>query len=376
MNTEQRCRRCIIPKSAKEFKFSNDSCCELCLNQDLKKAPDGSNEKNIKLKIEDIKKTGKNRDYDCLVGLSGGRDSAYLLFTLVKKYNLRCMAAYHRTPFTPDVIDENVRKLTAALNVPLIQMDISNTKHRLFAKKIVNLWLESPKKVIASLACAPCKKHNHEVYKIAKKHKIGYIVFGGNKFENFQVGAAQDKKSKVDDYKEISQFQKIKQIIIVAKRGALIILQHPKLLLSFPLLFRSSILYLNNRTPYLRMRYSNIKMLDFYFIAGYDEKSVNEFLSEYNLKIPSNCNSSWRADCSFTELKNIMFSKTVGMTYNEAYLSNMVREGVITRAEALDRISTEGEISHERLKETCDILELSSEYFVNKKLTPFVRGKG
>lgn len=366
MNTDQRCRSCIIPESAKEINFSNDSCCELCLNQDLKKAPDEFSEKNIKLKIEDIRKRGKNRSYDCLVGLSGGRDSAYLLFTLVKKYNLRCMAAYHRTPFTPDVIDENVRKLTAALNVPLIQMDISNTKHLQFAKEIVNLWLESPKKVIASLACAPCKQHNHEVYKIAREHNIGYIVFGGNKFEKIQVGAAQDKKPRVNDYKEISLFQKFKQIVIVAKRGALVIFQHPKLLLSFPLLFRSSILHLNNRTPYLRMRYSNIKMLDYYFIAGYDEKAVNNFLSEYDLKIPSNCNSSWRADCSFSELKNIMFSKAAGMTYTDAYLSNMVRAGVMTRAEALNRVSTEGKVSPERLKEVCDILEISSENFVSK----------
>ena len=243
-------------------------------------------------------------------------------------------------------------------------MEISNTKHKLFAKEMVNLWIKEPNKIIANLACAPCKQHNHEVYKIARKYNIGYIVFGGNKFETFQLGAAQDKKSRVDEHKEISTFQKIKQLIMVTKRGSLTLLQHPKLFLSFSLLFKSSILHLNNRTPYLRIRYSNIKMLDYYFLAGYDEEAVNNFLSEFNLDIPSNCNSSWRADCSFSELKNIMFSKVTGMTYNEAYLSNMVRAGVITRTEALERIAIEGRVSHERLKEVCDTLEIPSENII------------
>lgn len=363
MKSEQRCVKCIVPKATYGIKFNDEGCCELCLNYNGKENAQNNNEKNLEQKIKDIKWIGKSRSYDCLVGLSGGRDSAYLLYLLVKKHNLRCMAAYHRTPFTPNIIDYNVKKLTKVLNVPLIQMEISNTKHKLFARDMIKLWLNEPDDTIANLACAPCKEHNHEVYKIAREYNIGYIVFGGNKYETFQIGAAQDKNSKIYDFKEITSFQKIKQLIIVAKRGFSILLKRPKLLLSFNILFKNSILYLNNRTPYLRMRYSDIKMLDYYYLAGYDEKAVNRFMSKFHLEIPQNCNSSWRADCAFSEIKNIMFRKRVGMTYNDAYLSNMIRAGALTRDEALKRINVEGKISQERLKEVCEILGIPVEHF-------------
>ena len=149
--------------------------------------------------------------YNCLVGLSGGRDSSYLLYLLVKKHNLRCMAAYHRTPFTPDIINANVRKLTKKLNVPLIEMDISKEKHKAFAKKMMLYWIKEPDNIIANLACAPCKQHNYEVYKIAKKNNIKYIIFGGNKLENFQLGAAQTKDNKAQEIKEVNNWQKLKQ---------------------------------------------------------------------------------------------------------------------------------------------------------------------
>ena len=50
-----------------------------------------------------------------------------------------------------------------------------------------------------------------------------------------------------------------------------------------------------------------------------------------------------------------------GMTYMDAYMSNMVRAGTLSREEALRRIKIEGTISAERLSEVCEILELPNE---------------
>ncbi len=352
----KRCSKCVIPRSAHGIEFDEKGCCELCNN--ISKKSTENRVENLKLRIDEIKKIGMGRPYDCLVGLSGGRDSSYLLYLLVKKHNLRCMAAYHRTPFTPDIIDANVRKLTKKLNVPLIEMDISKEKHKTFAKKMMLYWIKEPDNIIANLACAPCKQHNHEVYKIAKKNNIKYIIFGGNKLENFQLGAAQTKDNKVQEIKEVNTWQKLKQILLVTRRGIKILLKRPVLILDFSLLFKASILYLNNRTLYLRLLYLNIKMLDYYYIAGYDEKEVIKFLSDIGWEMPNNCNSTWRADCAFNELKNYMFMKKAGMTYIDAYLSNMIRAGILTREEALKRVKIEGKISKERIKEVCDILKI------------------
>lgn len=363
MNNNIRCSKCVIPRLACGIEFDEKGCCELCNYRIIKKSTNNSTE-ILQHRIDEIKKIGRGRSYDCLVGLSGGRDSSYLLYLLVTKHNLRCMAAYHRTPFTPDTIDANVRMLTKKLDVPLVEMDISREEHKIFTKKMMSYYIKKSDTIFANLACAPCKQHNHDVYKIAKKNNIGYIVFGGNKLEKFHIGAAQSKNLKVQESKEINSWQKITQMSLVTKRGLSILLKRPILLLYFPILFKASILYLSNRTPYLRMRYSKIKMMDYYFIAGYDEKKVIKYLSNIGWKIPDNCNSTWRADCSFNELKNHIFKKRAGMTYTDAYLSNSVRAGALTREEALKRTNVEGEISQDRIKEVCDILKIPVDSFL------------
>ena len=364
MDNDERCLKCVIPRTTLGIDFDEKGICELCNNtNNTYDGLVGHNEKSLNHYINEIKEAGKGRDYDCLVGLSGGRDSSYLLYLLTKKHNLRCMAAYHRTPFTPDIVDNNVRMLTKKLNVPLIRMDISMENHRVFAKKMISQWIKKEDKIFANLACAPCKQHNHDIYKIAQENNIGYIVFGGNKLENFQIGAGQSKNFKVQKSKEIDFWQKIKQMALVSGRGVSILFKQPELILDFPILFKASILYLNNRTPYLRMRYPNIKMMDYYYLAEYDEKAVINFLSEIGWKIPDNCNSTWRADCSFNEIKNYIFKKTTGMTYTDAFLSNSIRAGVLTREEALKRTKIEGKISQERIKEVCDILDVPVDSF-------------
>jgi len=358
MDTEERCIKCVIPRSSRGIKFDDHGCCELCLNYQPEKESAEKRIKTLNKRIKNIKKTGQNRDFDCLVGLSGGRDSSYLLYLLVKKHKLRCMAAYHRTPFTPDIIDTNVKRLTQELNVPLIQMQISIKKHLDFARKMMKLWIKNPDRFIINLACAPCKQHNYEVYRIAKHYKIRYIVFGSNKYETFQLSAAQDKNINNLKTKEIGYFQKIKQLILVSTRGIKILLNNPLLLLSFPMLFKTCILYLNNRSPYLRARFNHIKMLDYYFLAGYNEDDANKFLADFKLEIPDDCTSIWRADCAFNDLKNYLFKKVTGMSYMDAYLSNMIRDRFISRDEALKRLKTEGKISWKRLNRVSEILNI------------------
>ena len=276
------------------------------------------------------------------------------------------MAAYHRTPFTPDIIDNNVRMLTNKLNVPLIEMDISIERHKAFTKKMITRWIEKGDKIFANIACAPCKEHNHEIYKIAKKNSIPTIVFGGNKLENVQFSAGQSKKIKVEKSKEYNSWQKFKIMTIVAMRGVSVLIRQPTLVLDLPILFKASILYLGNRTLYLRMRYSKIKMFDYYFLAEYNESAVIKFLSDIGWKIPANCNSTWRADCSFNEIKNYIFKKEMGATYTDAFLSNSIRAGLISREEAIKRAKTEGEISPNRIDEVCKLLGIPSKVFTKK----------
>ncbi len=370
MNCSDRCINCILPKSAEFVKFDENGCCSICnhstendLSSDEKKVL----ENKLKAKIEQFKKEGREKSYDCLVGVSGGRDSAYLLYLLVTKHKLRCLGAYYKTPFTPKTVDDNVKMLVKKLNVPLIEIKIPLEKHRKFAKEMIKLWLKKPKPIIANLACAPCKELNHEILKIAHKYGIKHIIYGGNKFEVFQGGAAQfrNDSAKLKNTPN-SLWRQTKKMFLIAQRGAKLLFETPQLIKYFVVSFKSSILYITPDTPYLRLRYPNIDTMQYYHYTQYDENAVIGFLNDIGWKIPQNCNSTWRADCSFNELKNFMFKKTSNMTYIDSYLSNMVRSGLISREEALKRAEKEGAISFDRLKEVCNILDIPIKEFFPK----------
>jgi len=105
--------------------------------------------------------------------------------------------------------------------------------------------------------------------------------------------------------------------------------------------------------------------MDYFYHAEWKESQCEEVLTELSWRLPPGCNSSWRADCSFAELKECMFYETSGVTYSDAFFSNMVRAGSLSRDEALRRIEVEGRISWERIGEACRVLELPIDIFAS-----------
>ena len=75
------CTRCIMDTSDPEITFNNQGICNHCLRYDneLDKRVFIGDIAAIKLKtiVDKIKKHGKGRDYDCIIGVSGGVDSTF-----------------------------------------------------------------------------------------------------------------------------------------------------------------------------------------------------------------------------------------------------------------------------------------------------------
>jgi len=174
-----RCHQCVLPESPL-FKLDAQGTCDLCraARQQGGGAPSGD---LLEEQISRVRERGWGRPYDCVVGLSGGRDSSYLLYLLTQKHRLRFLAGYYRTPFTPAATDANVRRITQYLNVPLVELNLSAERHRLVARELTTLWTRVPRPVVAHMACAPCKLVNRELFKLATDHHVRTIINGGNK---------------------------------------------------------------------------------------------------------------------------------------------------------------------------------------------------
>jgi hypothetical protein len=246
------------------------------------------------------------------------------------------------------------------LGVPMVRMDISEEYHAEVAAKVLKLWKKRRLPILINVLCAPCKLVNREVFKIARTNDVKAVIFGGNDYEAFQFGAgftAPGKKSHKHSF--VTQLRKLMRIGV---KGTSLLAKCPELIPLLPIVFKASVLYLSPHTVYLRLRYPDILRADYFSHEKYSEDECIRVITEQlGWELPEGCNSYWKADCSLAETKNLLFAEDVGATYLECYLSNMIRAGVITREEALNRLETEGKVSQERLAHAAEVLGIGVE---------------
>lgn len=116
------CSRCIYDEKVPNINFNSDGVCNYCLQVDQMVEMYGTGmQKGQQLLdeiINKIKNDGKGNKYDCVVGVSGGTDSSYLLMK-AKDWGLRPLAVHYDNTWNSAIATENIRKITSALNVDL-----------------------------------------------------------------------------------------------------------------------------------------------------------------------------------------------------------------------------------------------------------------
>ena len=355
-----RCTRCLMPRATVGLTFDQQGVCNLCTAHTALQAEIGAVNvvpHGIEEKIEQLRVAGRGRPYDCIVGFSGGRDSAYLLHQLVRVHKVRCLAAYYRTPFTHDVIDANVHRVVSRLGVPLEPMDISQKQHADVARRVLQMWQARPSLELTNLLCAVCKYVNRELFRIARKHRVAAVINGGNQFESFQVGLGHAKSSHGKG--EHGLIPQIGRSVRLARRGLGFLLRNPRVIPLLPLGVKSALFYISPHSPYLRARYPDIMRLDYYHHTPYNEEECTRVVrDELGWELPPDCVTYWRADCAMDDLKNAMFHNIVGATYRDSYFSNMVRTGAVTRAEGMRRLQQEGTPVLERIAIVGQVLNM------------------
>lgn len=116
------CTRCILDTTVTDIWFDEAGECKYCkIHDELEKAhPLGPNlEQELQIMVEKIKAAGKGKKYDCLAGVSGGRDSTYTLL-MAKKLGLRPLAVHFDNGWNSDISVKNIKKACEKLNVDLV----------------------------------------------------------------------------------------------------------------------------------------------------------------------------------------------------------------------------------------------------------------
>jgi N-acetyl sugar amidotransferase len=115
------CSRCIMDDTVKGITFDANGVCTFCQIHDELEASFPMNDetqKNLHEHITKIKKDGKNKRYDCILGVSGGRDSTYTLYCAVK-LGLRPLAVHFDNGWNSELAVQNIKNACKKLNVDL-----------------------------------------------------------------------------------------------------------------------------------------------------------------------------------------------------------------------------------------------------------------
>ena len=170
------CSRCLMDSSAADFTIDEKGQCNYCSDflaskstyKQVKK--DGHEE--LHEIISRVKRKGKGKEYDCLVGISGGVDSSYLL-TRVVALGLRPLVVHMDNGWNSEIAQNNIAKIIQILDVDYISHVIYWPEYRslmqsFFDADVIDIELLYDNAMLAVN------------YQLARKYKIKYILAGTN----------------------------------------------------------------------------------------------------------------------------------------------------------------------------------------------------
>lgn len=119
----QICTCCVMDTTDEDITFDSNGVCMRCNEYKERILPAWNfgigHEGELEELINEVKRKGKGKKYDCILGLSGGLDSSYMLHLAVKEWGLRPFVFHIDAGWNLPIAEENIRRLTDKLGVEL-----------------------------------------------------------------------------------------------------------------------------------------------------------------------------------------------------------------------------------------------------------------
>ena len=173
----KQCRRCVMDTTSINITFDKSGICNYC--SDFLKQAERTIFRSTELRyasfisdIEQIKKKGKGKKYDCIVGVSGGVDSSYMVL-LAKDYGLRPLLVHFDNGWDDELAVKNINNLVNYTGFDLYTYVIDwegfkDMQKAYFKAGVIDLEVPTDMFIFGAL------------YRIAKKNKIKTILSGNN----------------------------------------------------------------------------------------------------------------------------------------------------------------------------------------------------
>lgn len=329
----QRCTRCILPETFPGVKFDAEGVCNYCRMYEPVKVL-GEDELGRVLD----KHRGRGRKYDCVVPISGGRDSSFTLYSIVKKFKMRAVALTVDSGAITLEGYRNIERVTKALGVDHVWL--KDERHIQTAQRNTKIkfhgWLKKPSiNTIVPVLNAADKTMNLRIFRFAHENGIP-LVLGGNNIGNSSFEQEHFKTGFLgvfpDERGRYSAWGKLQLSVLFS--WEFLKNRHNYHWSIFSEYLGGAFVYFFENLQKPR----DVDALGFYDYVYWNE---NEVVSTVRSKLgwegASDTTATWRVDDSAYPLIDYIYLRLVGFNEFDEYYSKLIREGQVSRSEALKR---------------------------------------
>jgi hypothetical protein len=322
----RRCTRCILPDIYPSITFSEHGVCNICIEAaEEKHTPSGKSKAELDKIIEKYK--GRSDKYDAIVGLSGGKDSSYVAYYLKEQYGLKIVGFHYDIGYSSSYAIQNLENLVQKLDIDLFSIRPRGS----FLRRLFAHFLRERGEF-----CSVC-------------NNLGYLY--GASFSRRQARLLDFSPLMVGGWSKKYEYQ---PGISVTSMQYFFENLTPELLeeLKAQPFIEEEIIsrYMGVRDP----RQAGIDTteheklgeyaMEFIQLPDYIEWDIMEIPSILTEKVgwrhPQDVHES-HFDCILFPIKEYLKFKKYGLTQETIKNSRLIREGLMTREEAMERISLE-----------------------------------
>lgn len=338
-----RCTKCILPVSYPGLTFDQSGVCDRCQSY---QPIQYQGKEALKEKIVSYLATQKDRnpDYDCVIGVSGGRDSTYLLYYMVRELNLRVLAYSIDNGFIPPQTTSNLKEMVDILGVKMVME--KNERMEKVIRHHVKAFIKRPSVRMIEMLCTGCRAGlGVMINNFARQNRVPLIISGGNPTE---IGGHKERIMMLNP-----NAPKISAVsLLLGYAGE--VLKNPMWVTNptalgaqleeYPRYFYTNVFRFAHRTSETNMA----EFMPFFSHIKWDEKVLISTIKEkLRWRATEAAQSTWRGDCDVAIMKLYLWNRMAGYSDRDAGLANLVRDGQVPREEALQRIEKEGNIPDE-----------------------------
>lgn len=343
----RRCTSCLLPETFPFITYDANGVCHLC------RKPHNSLVRHSKVELDQLLAKHRRCDGapDCIVPISGGRDSCYSLHYIKNELGMNPVAYTYDWGMVNDLARRNISRMCGELGVEhvLIAADIGRKRDNI--RLNVEAWLKRPRLGTIPLFMAGDKQFFYYSSMLMRQMKIPLAIYSMNRLEktDFKVGFCG-----INDATSHSKTYGL-QLGSIARMP----LYYGKEFLANPSYINRSVIdTMTGFASYYILPQDYISLFDY---IHWDEETINgTIIGKYGWETASDATSTWRVGDGTAAFYNYIYYTVAGFSEHDTFRSNQIRNGLIDRQTAMAAIAQENHPRVDSFKWYCDTIGLDA----------------